>query len=105
MLIVPPADARPPVTLLPRQVLPVNEQPQGANSATIADLLQQGQGEIKRFDVVMAEFEARTPKLLDTLQTTLNNANDLTITTKRSMSQLSSSCSLWGRACREPHRG
>lgn len=89
VLIVPPPDARPPVALLPRQVLPVNEQPQGANSATIADLLQQGQGEIKRFDVVMAQLEARTPKLLDTLQTTLNNANDLTITTKRSMSQLS----------------
>ncbi len=89
VLIVPPPDARPPIALLPRQVLPVNEQPQGANSATIADLLQQGQGEIKRFDVVMAQLEARTPKLLDTLQTTLNNANDLTITTKRSMSQLS----------------
>jgi ABC-type transporter Mla subunit MlaD len=89
VLIVPPPDARPPVALLPRQVLPVKEQPQGANSATIADLLQQGQGEIKRFDVVMAQLEARTPKLLDTLQTTLNNANDLTITTKRSMSQLS----------------
>lgn len=89
VLIVPPADARPPVTLLPRQVLPVDQQPQGSNSATIADLLQQGQGEIKRFDVVMAELEARTPKLLDTLQTTLNNANDLTVTTKRSMSQLS----------------
>ncbi len=89
VLIVPPADAQPPVALLPRRVLPVKQQPQGSNSATIADLLQQGQGEIKRFDVVMAELEARTPKLLDTLQTTLNNANDLTLTTKNSMSQLS----------------
>ncbi|MEO6834817.1 MAG: MlaD family protein [Candidatus Tumulicola sp.] len=89
VLIVPPAGAQPPVALLPRQVLPVNQQPQGSNTATIADLLQQGQGEIKRFDVVMAELEARTPKLLDTLQTTLNNANDLTLTTKNSMSQLS----------------
>ncbi|HEY1656148.1 MAG TPA: MlaD family protein [Candidatus Tumulicola sp.] len=89
VLIVPPRDVAPPVPLLPKQVLPVAEQPQGANTATIADLLQQGQGEVKRFDVVMSELEARTPKLLDTLQTTLNNANDLTITTKRSMSQLS----------------
>jgi phospholipid/cholesterol/gamma-HCH transport system substrate-binding protein len=89
VLIVPPPDARPPVALLPRQVLPVDRQPQGSNTATIADLLQQGQGEIKRFDVVMAQIEARTPKLLDTLQTTLNNANDLTVTTKKSMSQLS----------------
>lgn len=90
LLIVPPRGVQPPIPLLPRQVLPVAQQPQGENSATIADLLQQGQGEIKRFDVVMAQIEARTPKLLDTLQTTLNNANDLTIRTKASMSQLSS---------------
>lgn len=90
LLIVPPRDVQPPIPLLPRQVLPVAQQPQGENSATIADLLQQGQGEIKRFDVVMSQIEARTPKLLDTLQSTLNNANDLTIRTKSSMSQLSS---------------
>jgi ABC-type transporter Mla subunit MlaD len=89
VLIVPPTAERVPVALLPRQVLPVDQQPQGTNSATIADLLQQGQGEVKRFDVVMSEIEARTPKLLDTLQTTLNNANDLTLTTKNSMRQLS----------------
>ncbi|MGA8535263.1 MAG: MlaD family protein, partial [Candidatus Tumulicola sp.] len=89
VLIVPPAEARPPVALLPRQVLPVAQQPQGANTATIADLLQQGQGEVKRFDVVISQIEARTPKLLNTLQTTLNNANDLTLTTKESMRQLS----------------
>ncbi|MBV8371729.1 MAG: MCE family protein [Candidatus Eremiobacteraeota bacterium] len=89
LLIVPPANERPPVALLPRQVLPVEQQPQGTNTATIADLLQQGQGEVKRFDVVMSQIEARTPKLLDTLQTTLNNANDLTLTTKNSMHELS----------------
>ena len=37
----------------------------------------------------MSQIEARTPKLLNTLQTTLNNANDLTLSTKRSLSQLS----------------
>lgn len=88
LIIVPPAHI-PGLALLPRQVLPVDQQPKGTNSATIADLLQQGQGEVKRFDVVMSELEARTPKLLDTLQTTLDNANDLTVTTKTSMRQLS----------------
>ncbi len=88
VLIVPPA-AHPGIALLPRQVLPVDQQPEGSNSATIADLLQQGQGEIKRFDTVMSELEARTPKLLDTLQTTLNNANALTVTANNSMQQLS----------------
>lgn len=89
LVIVPPRDVAPPIPLLPRQVLPVPQQPRGENSATIADLLQEGQGEIKRFDTVMAQIEARTPKLLDTLQTTLNNANDLTLRTKASMTQLS----------------
>ena len=89
LIIVPPTHEHPPFVLLPRQVLPVEQQPKGTNTATIADLLQQGQGEVKRFDVVMSEIEARTPKLLNTLQTTLNNANDLTLTTKDSMRQLS----------------
>lgn len=89
LVIVPPPHERAPFALLPRQVLPIDQQPKGTNTATIADLLQQGQGEVKRFDVVMSELQARTPKLLDTLQTTLDNANDLTVTTKASMQQLS----------------
>ena len=88
VVIVPPRE-KPPVALLPRQVLPIDQQPKGSNTATIADLLQQGQGEVKRFDAVMAMLEARTPKLLNTLQTTLNNANDLTLSTKASLRQLS----------------
>jgi ABC-type transporter Mla subunit MlaD len=89
LLIVPPRDVQPPIALLPRQVLPVGQQPQGENTATLGDLLQQGQGEFRRFDALMAQLEKRTPRLLDTLQTTLDNANDLTVTTKRSMTQLS----------------
>ncbi|MBV8490852.1 MAG: MCE family protein, partial [Candidatus Eremiobacteraeota bacterium] len=95
VLIVPPAP-RPGLALLPKQVLPIEQQPQGANTATIADLLQQGQGEIKRFDVIMAEMQARTPKLLDSLQTTLNNANELTLTAKESMQQLAAQMSSIG---------
>jgi ABC-type transporter Mla subunit MlaD len=88
VIIVPPK-VKPPVALLPRQVLPVDQQPQGANSASVADLLEQGQGEIKKFDTVMSELEVRTPKLLDTLQTTLNNANSLTLSTKSDLQQIS----------------
>jgi ABC-type transporter Mla subunit MlaD len=87
VIIVPPR-ARPPVPLLPRQVLPVADQPHGTDTASIADLLEQGQGEIRRLDVVLGLIEARTPKLLSTLQTTLNNANDLTLTTRASVQQL-----------------
>jgi ABC-type transporter Mla subunit MlaD len=88
LVIIPPR-AKPPVPLLPRQVLPIADQPRGTNGASIADLLQQGQGELKRFDTVMALVEQRTPKLLNTLQTTLNNANDLTLSTKASLQRLS----------------
>jgi phospholipid/cholesterol/gamma-HCH transport system substrate-binding protein len=86
VIIVPPRIAGP---SLARAVLPVDQQPQGQNSATIADLLQEGQGEIKRLDTMLALMEQRTPKLLDTLQTTLNNANDLTQTAKGSMQEIS----------------
>jgi len=86
VIIVPPRIAGP---SLARAVLPVAQQPQGQNSATIADLLQEGQGEIKRLDSMLALMEQRTPKLLDTLQTTLNNANDLTMTAKGSMQEIS----------------
>jgi ABC-type transporter Mla subunit MlaD len=88
VVIVPPRQ-KPPLPLLPRQVLPIGEQPRGSNTATIADLMEQGQGELKRFDSVMGLIEQRTPKLLNTLQTTLNNANDLTLSTKSSLQQLS----------------
>jgi hypothetical protein len=44
----------------------------------------------------MALLEKRTPRLLDTLQSTLDNANELTITTKSSMRQLSSELLAFG---------
>jgi ABC-type transporter Mla subunit MlaD len=88
IVIVPPRQ-KPPLPLLPRQVLPIAEQPRGSTAASVADLLEQGQGELKRFDTVMALVERRTPKLLDTLQTTLTHANDLTVTTKASLQRIS----------------
>jgi ABC-type transporter Mla subunit MlaD len=87
MVILPPRQ-KPPLPLLPRQVLPIAEQPQGLNGASIADLLSQGQGELKRFSRVMAMIEQRTPMLLNKLQTTLNNANDLTVATKSSLQRM-----------------
>ncbi len=88
VIIVPPPE-KPPLPSLPRYVVPVAQQPEGTNATTIADLLQQGQGEIQRFDHVMRMLEARTPKLLNTLQETLDNANELTLTTKSSVQQIS----------------
>ncbi|HVS45060.1 MAG TPA: MlaD family protein [Verrucomicrobiae bacterium] len=84
MVIVPPlpGQRREDETNLAREVLPVSEQAQGTDSATVADLLEQGQGEVRRMDKVLADIETREPKLLDTVQATLLNAN-------RSVSMLS----------------
>ncbi|HEX8806603.1 MAG TPA: hypothetical protein VF741_06620, partial [Candidatus Aquilonibacter sp.] len=75
--------------LLAREVLPIDQQPQGTNTATIADLLQTGQGEIVKLDAMLSELERREPKLLDTLQSTLTNANELTVSMKNSLGSLS----------------
>ncbi len=85
VLVVPPAPSKPTTALLPRQVLPLDQQPEGSSAATVADLLEQGQGEIKRFDEVMAELQKRTPRLLDTAQSTLEHANALTVTANSSI--------------------
>jgi ABC-type transporter Mla subunit MlaD len=95
VLIVPPPPGKSTASLA-KQVLPVDQQPQGTNSATVADLLQQGQGEIKRLDQVMALLQERTPKLLNTLQTTLNNANELTLTARDSMQSVAAKLTIAG---------
>ena len=67
-----------PIALLPREVLPIEQQPQGSNPATLSELLEQGQGEVHRLDRMLSLLEEREPKLLDSLQSTLTGANDLT---------------------------
>ena len=71
-----PTNAPAAVAVLPREILPIEQQPQGTNPATIQDLLDQGQGEVRRLDSMLAHLANREPALLDTLQSALNNAND-----------------------------
>ena len=52
------------VALLPRQVLPLEQQPQGTNPATLGDLLEEGQGEVHRLDRMLAQLEDSEPRLL-----------------------------------------
>jgi phospholipid/cholesterol/gamma-HCH transport system substrate-binding protein len=89
LVIIPPRQA-PPIALLPREVLPIAQQPRGTNGVSIGDLLAEGQGEIKRLNSLMALIEARTPKLLNTLQSTLDNANALTISTRSQLASIGS---------------
>ena len=77
MIIVPPlpGQRRADETNLARVVLPVDQQVRGTDAATVADLMQEGQGEVRRLDKVLADIEVREPKLLDTIQATMDNAN------------------------------
>ena len=74
--------------ILPHALLPLDQQPQGTNPPTITDLLEQGQGQVKRLDRMLAELERREPELLDTLQSSLRNANELTSNGNRQMTQI-----------------
>jgi ABC-type transporter Mla subunit MlaD len=81
LVIVPPrlkgATAETLATLptLPHEIRPYDEQPKGTNPTTVADLLSEGQGEIRRLDAVLSQLEASTPAILRTVQSTLDNAN------------------------------
>src|SRR5471032_2411041 len=67
----------------------VDQQPQGTNPATLADLLDQGQGEIKRLDILLADLERRAPALLATVSSALKNANEIAVTSNQEVQQLS----------------
>jgi ABC-type transporter Mla subunit MlaD len=89
--IVPPRGANTvtgATAILPHALLPLDQQPQGTNPPTITDLLEQGQGQVKRLDRMLAELERREPELLDTLQSSLRNANELTSNGNRQMTQI-----------------
>jgi len=66
------------VALLPRQVLPLEQQPQGTNPATLGDLLEEGQGEVHRLDRMLSQLEESEPRLLSSLQSAIDSANVLT---------------------------
>jgi ABC-type transporter Mla subunit MlaD len=77
--IVPPRNERGiSLAILPREVLPLDQQPQGTNPPTLTDVVEQGQGEVKRLDRMLAELERREPELLDLLGSALHNFNELT---------------------------
>lgn len=84
-----PTNAPAAVAVLPREILPVDQQPQGTNPATIQDLLDQGQGETRRLDRMLSQLETREPQLLNTLQSALVNANEVSITANHAFGNLS----------------
>src|SRR5579872_7425472 len=99
LMIVPPiprhlppgytATPLPESAILPKEVLPLNQQPIGTPVSSIADLMQQGQGEVRRLDEMLVLLQAREPKLLNTLQDALANMDDLTTEFKGTVADLS----------------
>jgi phospholipid/cholesterol/gamma-HCH transport system substrate-binding protein len=83
----------PEYAVLPRRVLPIDEQPVGAASPTVGDLLQQGQGEVRRLDSMLATLEEREPKLLNTLQSALTNVDNMTTQLSGTVTGLSATLS------------
>jgi ABC-type transporter Mla subunit MlaD len=89
ILIEPPRNGVAAEPTLPPEVLPLAEQPQGASPLSIGQLLEEGQGEVKRFDKILAQLEEHTPALLNELDATLKSASALGTTANASLSQFS----------------
>jgi phospholipid/cholesterol/gamma-HCH transport system substrate-binding protein len=64
-------------------ILPLAQQPRGVTPPSITDVLLQGQGEVQRLDRMLAQIEEREPQLLVTLQSALENADRVTVTSNR----------------------
>ena len=88
ILIQPPKNIDEHVATLPHVIAPIAEQPRGVNPASISDLLEQGQGEVRRLDTILATLQKSEPELLAELKSTLVNANDLTTNANRSLTTL-----------------
>lgn len=88
VLIDPPKNVAEHVATLPHDVVPVAQQPRGVNPASIAELLEQGQGEVRRLDQILAMLQKTEPELLGQLHSTLANANELTTNANRSLTTL-----------------
>ncbi len=88
VLIDPPKNVGPRVATLAHEVARLSDQPRGTNPASIADLLTQGQGEVRRLDDILAQVQRSEPQLIAQLKSTLANANDLTTNANRSLTTL-----------------
>ncbi len=62
----------------PHEVLPLEQQPMGKATLSLAEFLAEGQNQFARIDSLLAQFQQRAPQLLAGLQATLSNATRLT---------------------------
>jgi len=89
LTIVPPRKKKEELALLPRYVLPIDQQPRGKEPVSIQALLESGRGELNKFDALLSDLTRREPHLMDELQSAITNANSLAETANGAMQQLS----------------
>jgi ABC-type transporter Mla subunit MlaD len=89
VIIAPPKDVDSNTPKLARELLPIDQQPQGTNPTTFADLIEEGQGEVKRLDNILGQVQSAEPELLAQLRLTLRNASAVSQTANDSLSELS----------------
>jgi len=89
LTIVPPRKKKEELALLPRYVLPIDQQPRGTSPVSIQELLESGRGELTKFDALLTDLTRREPRLMDELQSAIANANSLATTANGAMQQLS----------------
>jgi len=89
ILIEPPRNVAQNMATYPREVLPIEQQPSGTNPTSIGDLLEQGQGEVRRLDDVLAQLQKAEPELLSQLKSTLVNANELSTNANNAITRIS----------------
>ena len=89
VIIAPPKDVNEQTPKLARVLLPIDQQPSGTNPTTFADLIEEGQGEVKRLDNILSQVQTATPDLLRQLQITMRNASTVSQTANDSLSELS----------------
>jgi len=89
ILIEPPRNVAQNMATYPREVLPIEQQPSGTNPTSIGDLLEQGQGEVRRLDDVLAQLQKAEPELLSQLKSTLVNANELSTNANLAITRIS----------------
>ncbi len=71
VLIEPPRGTSASAATLPHGVAAMAQQPHGTNPTTFSDLLEQGQGEAKRLDDILAQLQKNEPLLLAELRSAL----------------------------------
>jgi ABC-type transporter Mla subunit MlaD len=84
-----PVPGQPPPATLSRDLsLESANMPQGSNPATITDLLEEGQGEIRRTSRMLRQLEEVEPELLAQLEEILRTSNALTRNANSSLTAL-----------------